>query len=221
MVSLSAPVVSLTKIRRFDENSGIGFICAHLRKANSFPRVKKEGLTMIRKSEPMTLKFHQENEFDVVICGTNKTRKKLNELIRSAKGFYEDTPEIGEVVVCLRNDVVSNTKISNGERFKISGIMKLSNDENRYNLQSLDRDVNVWVTVANETWITERVPEKYSRDSGMNQFGFGYALSSHRCQGSSFEKVLFIDEDVSYFIDQRRYRYTGCSRAMTHLTVAI
>ncbi len=222
MVSLNdVPVITLSKIRRFSENSGIGFICAHLRNTNSFPRVKKEGLTVIRKPEALTLQFYKNNEFDIVITGTNKTRAKINELIRRSKNFYDECPEIGETIVCLRNDFVNGTKINNGERFKVTGITKLSNTEHRYAVTSLDRDINCWIVVADETWVTEKVPSGANRDSGLTQFGFGYALSCHKCQGSGFENVLFFDEDVSYFLDQRRYRYTGCSRAMKELTIAI
>lgn len=222
MVSLSAPVVSLAKIRRFDEKSGIGFICSHLRQTNSFPRVKKHGLRQIRKNLIFTKQFFEENKFDVVVCGTNSTRRKLNNLIRSANGYNTDTPQVGERVICLKNDVVNNHKINNGEMFEVTGVMTISKEENRYALKSLDRDdTNIWVIVPNETWSTEKLGDRYNRDSKMQVFGFGYALSCHKVQGSSFNSVLVVDEDVSYFLDQRRYRYTACSRAMTELTIAL
>lgn len=39
-----------------------------------------------------------------IICGYNNTRKKINDLVRKYKGFTNKTPEVGDKVVCTRND---------------------------------------------------------------------------------------------------------------------
>lgn len=222
METLDVPTITLTKIRRFDESSGIGFLCAHLRNTNSIPRVKKQNLTMLRKAVVLTKDHFTHNNYEAVICGLNKTRKSINRLIRNARGFNSEVPDIGETVICLKNNVINKISISNGERFIIDGFLKTSEYDGRYFIRSIDRDgINLWVNVANDTWETEEVPNGYKKLDNMCVFGFGYALSAHKAQGSSFDSVLFIDEDVSYFLDQRRYRYTGCSRAMTNLVVAI
>lgn len=218
MVNFSAPVFSLVTSRRFDDDSGIGFICAKLRQENSLPRMVKQGLSSVPKSKVFTKSYHEKNQFDVIVCGTNKTRKKLNDLVRNARGYYGETPEVGELVVCLKNDVINNTKINNGEVFRVDNIIN-GDPFCTYYLTSIDEDnKSVIVRVQNETWQTEKV--EFKRNEKFCTFGYAYALSCHKVQGSSFKSVLFVDEDVSYFLDQRRYRYTGCSRAMDKLVVA-
>lgn len=218
MVNFAAPTFTLKTSRRFDDDSGIGFICSRLREENTLPRMIKKGLSCVPKSKVFTKNYHENNQFDVIVCGTNKTRKKINDLVRAARGFTSDIPDVGELVVCLKNDIVNNIKINNGEVFKVDNVI---NGEifSTYYLTSIDEDNKfVIVRVQNETWQTEKV--EYTRNEKFCTFGFAYALSCHKVQGSSFRKVLFIDEDVSYFLDQRRYRYTGCSRAMYELVIA-
>lgn len=41
---------------------------------------------------------------DQILCGKNETRKKLNNFIRSLKGFKSKTPEIGDKIICCQNN---------------------------------------------------------------------------------------------------------------------
>lgn len=215
----SKGVVKLQENRRFDVTNGIGFVTNHLRTNNSIPRVKKEALYFVRKSDVLTEKFHRTNQYDVVICGTNKIRKKLNNLIRSARGYNETVPDVGERVVCLRNmATVDGAKVNNGELFIVKAVFPGEHASNL--IVESEKGLSITVKVMNETWITEEAPMVRDNQSVFS-FGYGYALSCHKCQGSTFPRVLFVDEDVSYFLDQQKFRYTGCSRAATSLTIAI
>ncbi len=40
----------------------------------------------------------------LILCGYNKTRKKLNNFIRQSKGFESPNPTSGDRVICLRNN---------------------------------------------------------------------------------------------------------------------
>ena len=40
----------------------------------------------------------------LILCGYNKTRKKLNAYIRAALGFETTEPSVGDRVICLRNN---------------------------------------------------------------------------------------------------------------------
>ncbi|WGH49639.1 deoxyribonuclease [Alishewanella phage vB_AspM_Slicko01] len=221
METLDAPTVTLSTIRRFDEQSGIGFVAKTLRKENTIPRIKMDGLKFITRTRALNIQFHKENQFDVIVCGTNKFRKSLNDLVRRARGLNDYKPMVGERIVCLKNDVVDGKVISNGELFDVIGINKIAKDVSSYFIKGVDRDISLLVKVPDETWITETISPEYNKSNGYNLFSYGYALSCHKVQGSSFERVLFIDEDVSYFLDRRRFRYTACSRAVSELTIAI
>ena len=51
------------------------------------------------------------------------------------------------------------------------------------------------------------------------QFVNGYAATVFKCQGSEFDMPLYYDEDVSWFVDQRKFRYTGITRAKQKLVL--
>ena len=218
MENFNVPTFSLVENRRFDETSGIGHICSRLRQENTLPRIVMHGLKCTPKTKVFNVQYHRENDFDVIVCGTNKTRKRLNEIVRSARGFSSETPDVGEYVVCLKNDIIAEKRINNGEVFVVENVIT-GDTYGTYYLTSIDNaGKHVIVRVQNHTWVDEKV--EFKRDEKFCSFGFAYALSCHKVQGSSFKRVLFIDEDVSFFLDQRRYRYTGVSRAMEHLTIA-
>lgn len=219
MTSVPGEVSTLITNHRFDVNSGIGHVAFHLRDNNSIPRIKKDGLSYARKSAVMTPVFHTENKFDIVLCGMNKTRKKINQLIRHSRGFYDDVAEAGERVVCLRNAVLSDgSRINNGELFTVMGSIP-GQDATTFILKGDDgRQANV--KVLNSCWEEETSP-MVQGSTQLFCFGFGYCLSVHKAQGSTFNRVLFVDEDVAFFLDQKKFRYTGCTRAAQHLCVAI
>lgn len=212
--------IRLTKNRRFDESSGIGYIASHLRKNNSIPRISKEGLQFFRKSAVKRVSFHEENQFDVVLCGTNKTRRELNSIIRTARGFEGVVPSVGERIVCLRNGVVGSgeQRINNGELFYIQAVFQ-GEVYSKFVLEG-EKGMVCTVNILNETWNTEKAPMLFDGKS-MYCFGYGYCLSVHKSQGSTFGSVLYYDEDVSFFLDQKRFRYTGCTRAADLLGIAI
>lgn len=219
MFNVEGEVVTLVENHRFDVTNGIGFITNHLRENNSFPRVKKDALNYVRKNAALTEKFHRENQYDIVLCGTNKTRRRLNATIRAARGYTDFIPEVGETVICLRNSILADgRRINNGDLFTVSGVIP-GETESVYMLEDSNGKM-CSVRVLNSCWEEEKSPMTRG-DKALFCFGYGYAISVHKSQGSTFKSVLFFDEDVSYFLDQQKFRYTGTSRAAERLDVAI
>lgn len=219
MVSVPGEVVTLEENRRFGMDTGIGFISSHLRNEDSIPRVKKEGLSYARKNAVLTEKFHIDNRFDVIACGMNKTRKKINNLVRQARGYHSEIPEVGETVVCLRNTLLITGKINNGELFTVEGVIP-GHKISTFMLMAEDGKDLITVSVMNDCWNSEQSPTTEGK-LGLQMFGFGYCLSVHKIQGSTFNTVLFVDEDVSFFLDRKKFRYTAVTRAAKHLCIAI
>lgn len=215
--------------RRLDEASlGLYEVLEYLLKYRSIPRFSKAPKHVYRtisKKEALTRQFHKDNRFDVVLCGINRTRKKLNYMIRDARGHDpESTPNIGETIVCLRNDMVHGGKINNGELFVVESIIIESDQIKRYGIRNIDDGNMFSIRVYDSTWDIEAVPEDHNwRDENnkVQEFGYGYALSVHKSQGSTIDNVLFLSEDVSYFVDQVKFNYVGMSRARKSLVVAL
>lgn len=220
MVDVPGAVVTLTQNRRFSADSGIGALAAHLRETNSIPRMKRDDLSLIRKSLVYTLDFHRSQQFDVIICGMNKTRKAINRLVRKARGYTTDIPQVGETVVCLQNTVLKDQgRINNGELFTVEAVFP-GKVTSKFMLRSEDGENLYSVNVKNTCWEDEK-PDRKHGTLPIVPMTFGYCMSTHKCQGSTFQNVLFIDEDVSFFLDQQKFRYTAVTRAANTLMVAI
>jgi exodeoxyribonuclease-5 len=223
MLSLPGSRYTLAINRRVDnESMGIDEMCTYVREHGVIQRTRVSGYSTISKVKLKSVDYHRENRFDVVLCGTNKTRKSMNQLIRAGRGFSGDIPEVGETVICKRNDVVGGTKINNGELFRVEMVVR-GDPFSVFTLSNPDNGVKVAVRVYNSTWDTEEYPKTHNFKSKktIQLFTFGYCISVHSSQGSTFDSVLFYDEDVSYFLEPVRFRYTGMSRAAKKLVVAL
>lgn len=217
----TVPRIELTENHRFSKDSGIGRLASHLREMNSIPRLNRKDISIIKKDDVKKLPFHDSNEFDVIITGTNETRQLMNDLVRCARGFTGIVPEAGERIVCLENMVLDDgRRINNGEIFTVTARFPMDG-ESKFLVRS-ENDVSYTIIVADDFWRAEEDPKGYPSGVGNSRckFAYGYAMSCHKVQGSTFRRVLFIDEDVSFFLDRQKFRYTGVTRAAEHLTVA-
>jgi len=201
---------------------GIVSITEHLREHNTIPRRVGEGLSIKPKSLLRNVSFYEENEFDIILCGTNKTRRYLNTLVRRAKNYTKPYPDIGERIMATENTIINNVRIYNGELYEVVAVFGGGDKKGSYRLLSLDSDVKKYVTadIRHDCW-TENIPDDVKRSPEELRAVFGYAATVHKSQGSTFDRVLFIDEDVSFFLDQQKFRYTATTRAAKQLTIGI
>jgi exodeoxyribonuclease-5 len=113
---------------------------------------------------------------------------------------------------------VSNfNRVNNGEVYIVEGIIPVNEHSTKYMLRDADKENHtVSVVVENDTWYTEAANNPKS-----DVFTFGYAMTCHKSQGASIDNVLFYNENVSFFLDDQKFKYTACSRAAKRLTIAI
>lgn len=222
MTDLDSEVITLSENMRIDPDAlGIFQITSHLRDNNSIPRKIGPGLKITTKGAVFKRDYHMEHQFDVVICGMNKTRKRLNSIIRGARGYDDQTPQIGEKVICLNNDIIGGTRINNGELFIVEVVFP-GQHHSTYVIRGVNNGSRVTVSVPHYCWDEETIRyEDKNASTHFTPFAFGYTISCHKSQGGTFDSVLFVDEDVSFFLSQQKYRYTGVSRAAKKLTIAL
>lgn len=217
------PTVTLKTNRRVvDGKEGLLEINQHFREESGWPILLGNGVEYEHRRN-LTTQYFKDHEYDIILCGYNNTRKDFNEKVRRAKGFCEHTPEVGEQVVCLKNGVVNDVVISNGDIFYVEGVF-LGEEDGTYMLRNIDTGARVNVKVWNETWMIEDYPEgkRPRRGKGITHqiFTYAYAITIHKSQGSTFGNVLFVDEYVDKFFCQQKFRYTAVSRAANKLTIA-
>lgn len=167
----------------------------------------------------------------IVLCGYNKTRVALNKKIRQSIGADKGDNEFliipGERVMCLLNDnVVSNGQI---------GMVIWAFYKKAYRMWKLDIQFNdfVYQTYCKEKFFNnldksidsyeevKNLKKKHKKLKGINCYDFAYAATTHKAQGSEFDKVILFEERLPKFsdVEYARWLYTAITRAKNKLFV--
>lgn len=158
---------------------------------------------------------------DQVLVGLNKTRKAYNRRLREILGFKEELPEVGEKLVCLRNDKAKG--LLNGAIFRVHKATGVRRARYRMSLVSDEtpgaKPVRVGVIPALLNGDEDKVSFVQRRDS--DEFDYGYALTVHKAQGSQWDKIVLFDESFAFRENRERWLYTGVTRAAKQLTVVL
>jgi len=171
---------------------------------------------------------------DVVICGTNRTRDKINQHIRYLKGYTSSVlPCYGERVIVRnnnwddgvldRNDNIIN--LVNGLIATVTNqpsVDTYNNTTKCVNMQmvpDLAQDC-IFNTGVNYEYIigdtNQRNRIKASRHTRGVLVEFAYAITCHLSQGSQFHKVIYIEESLHPSI-QSSLNLVGPTRADSQL----
>jgi len=208
---MTSPDIRLEQIHRQAAQSGIIQLAHHMRRGSG-PLNWSQGesgdarVVRIRKLVPQILK-----QFDVILCGYNKTRKDVNASIRKFRGFKDPLPEPGERIICLQND--SDLGIYNGLLVNVQA-RRESDGYPKYDL--IDEVGNEYydIPVHPDQFAEEKKIEMWSKGIGL--FDFGYALTTHKSQGSEWDSVAVI-EQIARAWNPARWRYTAATRAAKRL----
>lgn len=158
----------------------------------------------------------------LILCGYNKTRKRLNAHIRSMLGFTSLLPQQGDRVICLRNNHEKN--IFNGMIGTIIAIIDGNTEFYKAEIQ-MDGEENIYKGfISKEQFVSDSAlnfTNKRARIMGGDLFDFGYALTVHKAQGSQAARVILFEERFSKMDDEqwRRWLYTGITRAEKELFI--
>ena len=158
---------------------------------------------------------------DQVLVGLNKTRRAYNKRLRELFGFKETMPEVGEKLVCLRNDKTKG--LLNGAVFHVNKALGLRRARYRMTLTGDEtpgsKPIRVGVLPAFFEGTEENLSYAQRRES--DEFDFGYALTVHKAQGSQWDDVVLFDESWAFRENRERWLYTGVTRAAKSLTVVV
>lgn len=169
---------------------------------------------------------------DIVICGTNRTRDKINARIRSLKGYTSELPQYGEKVVARSNNWLESVQLSNGTEINITNglVCKVLNnpDVSTYDGQMFSMTIAPELA-PNAIFFNTRCNYKHmvsdyktrdsirkNRYSKGNMFEFAYAITTYLSQGGEWGKVIYIEEYLNPNI-QRAMNLVGASRATNTL----
>lgn len=209
---MSRPDFVLEKIHRQSEDSPILDLAYHVRNGGDIA-TEFRGVTRLRalNCTGIAQEFLARN-IDVLITADNFARMAFNTAVRNVRGFGGSVLEVGDRVVCLMNN--REFGVFNGELFDVVAI-------------NYQRPLYLSCTVRNE--LGQEIDVRMLRSQFQSQstlsdeaspamclFGYGYALTCHKAQGSQWGHVGVLDLNVC---DPRRWYYTAVTRASERLTV--
>jgi exodeoxyribonuclease-5 len=158
---------------------------------------------------------------DLVLVGTNRTRRRYNQRLRQLKGFDAAYPQAGDKLVCLRND--PSKGLLNGSLWKVMtssretvkpGINLLVSPEE----DDPDRGV-AKIKLLKATFEDQETEIPWSTKKRYDDFDYGYALTVHKAQGSQWNNVVLFDESFAFKDTRQRWLYTAITRAAERLTI--
>ena len=158
---------------------------------------------------------------DQVLVGMNRTRRGMNAKMRALLGRAGHLPEVGDRLVCLRNN--KEKQLLNGGLW---GVEKAASPDAgrivKIQATSQDNPAITWpvgIDVPEQFFLgTEDSLNHWARREN-DEFDYGYALTTHKAQGSQWGNVLVMDESRVFKDDAAKWIYTAITRAAERVTV--
>lgn len=239
---LDNPDIFLDEIMRQAKESEIIRLSMDIREQKSLTNYSGSDIMVLSKTELNTGMLQWA---DQILVGTNATRVSINNKMRELLG-REGLPEDGDKVICLRNywdDIADNEDpLVNGTigylkncfetyykypRYICDKTVQLVNadfvSDSDADFGPLDMDKQMILTgEPSLTWKESYKIGKNPRTKDMlpYQFTYGYAITTHKSQGSSWPKVLVIEERFPFDkIEHARWLYTAVTRSEEKLVL--
>jgi len=218
------PDVMLTEIHRQAGESAILRLATLARQGEPIPfGVHDDHVWKMRRSE---ISPEQMLRGGQVICGRNATRIHLNAAMKQAAGFASAHPEgIGEKIICLKNR--HDLGLVNGMFVSLADIR----DDGRLAFSATVTTEDGVAIVGRQRFYkghyddhvafdNERSRRDWKEVRGLIETVWGYAITCHKSQGTSWPNVIVYDDGLSRTAEDRnRWLYTAITRAERGLVI--
>ena len=243
---LDHPHIFLDEIMRQEADSEIIQLTMKIREQKPLDLFKGSEVQVLPKS---SLNSGMLLWADQIITATNASRGRINNQVRELLGKGPE-PEDGDKIICLRNywenfnlqaDPLVNGTVgiltnSYRDTVKIPPFAAIGSNIKEFDVlygdfcanesvyEMVDIDRNMLITGEKTLdWRLEYKLGKMRQRIGNiipKEFAYGYAITCHKSQGSSWPQVLVIEETFP-FVKEEHYRwlYTACTRAESKLVV--
>ena len=242
---LDNPHVFLDEIMRQAAESEIIQLTMKIRNGKPIPYMKGKEVQVLKKEELNTGMLFWA---DQVLVATNAMRTKINDEMRQILG-RGDKPEDGDKVICCRNywdieasggfSLINGTIGTINNSFttfhqipaymfadrkpkKIDVLMTefIGDCGESYGVLGMDNKL-ILEGVKALDWKSEyRLGKSRYQSIIPLEFTYAYAITTHKSQGSEWDKVLVIEEKFPFDKEEHaRWLYTACTRASGKLVL--
>lgn len=177
---------------------------------------------------------------DIILCGKNATRHEINKSVRKLKwgDKYQDGPLNGDTLICLQNywritdendetplvngmiGTVSNISISETKLLKPKLTAKFVNETGE-SFSKAKINIDYQMLTKHEPTVNDSNWRNFYKVQKPLLFDYASCITTHKSQGSQWEKVLVFSEvmgDKEYYY---RWLYTSITRASERCVVVI
>lgn len=210
------PDVMLTEIHRQARDNPIIALATQARSGEALKAGEYGSSRVIRKSQitaDIALGVEQ------IITGSNEARTELNAEIRKMRGFSVALPQVGEKLICLRNN--PKDELLNGMLVEVEEVEPPEADSAFFTIKVRDNPRRLHSHVLAFTDPKKLELKDYRYRAMANEFTFGYAITCHKAQGSQWDSVLVYDDSFQW--DEplhRKWSYTAITRAAERVIYA-
>jgi exodeoxyribonuclease V len=198
------PDVLLAEVHRHQDDGGIIDLATRIRMGESID------------GHPFIIDDPANLELDIVVCGTNQLRVRINTLTRAADGREPGSlPRPGEPLICLQN--TPDLGLLNGQILDV--IDAEATTDGQYVVTLEDPWSEIQYTVPARTSDLNR-PALVGMDDytpAIARLSFAYAITCHKAAGSEWDRVLVLDN--WHWDDHDRWLYTAVTRASTEVRI--
>ena len=243
---LDNPHIFLDEIMRQEEDSEIIQLTMKIRNQESIDYFNGNEVKIIPYSDLNTGVLQWG---DQVLTATNAKRRAINNQMRALQGRTGE-PVDGDKIICLRNywedSSLNGVALINGTigilqnsfrtwreipRFIQSDIRKFdvlvgdlvvpeTNDV--YQMTEMDRQMIITGEKCCDWRLSYRLGKLRSKYGEIvpKEFTYAYAITTHKSQGSEWNKVVVLEENFPFDRDEHaRWLYTACTRASEKLVL--
>jgi exodeoxyribonuclease-5 len=162
---------------------------------------------------------------DQIIVGKNETRHATNHKIRILQNREGDYPNIGEKVICRRNN--NKLGLLNGDQFTVTSYEAITKHTGIIGLTN--ETLSTRVTCHSEFFVMAQVKGKWTVNEPSpwdipkaECFQYGYVTTAHSAQGSGYPSVYILDQSRCFGRDiASKWLYTSITRAAERVTIKL
>lgn len=235
---LDHPHVFLDEIHRQAQESEIIRVSMDIRAGRALERFDGNDVKIINNNELVDGMYLWA---DQILCAKNDTRIGINNYVRNMLG-REGEPQEGDKVICLRNywDILDSEDnplingtigylknnhtelrrypyyINGGGAFEVINTGIITETNSCFTNLNLDKKL----ILEGVKTLDPKIEWRLMKDDRLSwivpmEFTYGYAITTHKSQGSQFGKILVIEENFPFSKEEHaRWLYTAVTRAI-------
>lgn len=211
------PDIMLTDIHRQARDNPIIRLAQDVREGNNPDYGDYDTVKVIHRRD---LETDNVLSSDQVLVGRNVTRQRYNTRLRELKSFDSPYPQVGDKLVCLRNN--HQKGLLNGGIWLVDKVTSRTGKDLKMRVSpEIGHELSGRVALKVPKALFEEhegeIPWTVRKQG--DSFDYGYALTVHKAQGSQWNDVMLFDESWAFRDHRQRWLYTGITRAAETLTI--